>query len=88
MITLKRSCSSSIREFPNDKYVFADFTIIIDKHHYDHFKDIAEFNNPEPDKMPSSEFIKRTLEDIIDSGIYHMSENVYDEIEPKRMVNE
>ena len=85
MITIKRSCSSSNR-IEDDKIVFNSFTIILTNDQRCSFEDIHRYLHD--DDNFDRVLMVRTLEEIIDTGIYHLGRMVYDEITPQRMVNE
>ena len=90
-IIVQRSCASSNR-VDDEKIVFSSFTINFTRDQRNTFEDIHRYLHEEDRMTDAEKFdrvrMARTLEEIIDTGIHHLGQLVYDEFTPQRMVNE
>ena len=73
MITVKRSVQSSIRDFPGEKMVFSDFTILIGTEQYEQWVKLWPIYGVGQENTASEDW-RRLLEEVIDAGIEHLVE--------------
>lgn len=90
-VIVQRSCASSNR-IDAEKIAFSSFTINLTRDQRDIFEDIHRYLHEEDRTVDAEKFdrvrMARTLEEIIDTGIHHLGQLVFDDITPQRMVNE
>ena len=73
MIDIKRSCNSNIRDFGGEKIIFNSFTVTISDEEYETFWHDVVYKFT--DDVPTTEDLRRILEEVIEAGIYHIAAN-------------
>lgn len=73
-IDIKRNCASSIRDFPGDKLQYNDFTIAIREEEYSELNLFVIPQYLDKEAIPTSAFFADLLAEIIEAGIYHISQ--------------
>ena len=71
MIDIKRSRNSNIRDFGGEKLIFNSFTVTISGAECETFWHDVVYKFT--DDVPTTEDLRRILEEVIETGIYHIA---------------